>query len=39
MLDSKMAFSKAMPEAFHVTLFNGSCDNNEVKSHVYLYAE
>ena len=27
----KMAFSKAMPEAFRVTLFNGSRDNDEVK--------
>ena len=26
-----MAFSKAMPEAFRVTLFNGSRDNDEVK--------
>ena len=34
-----MAFSKAMPEAFHVILFNGSHDNEEAKSHAYLYAE
>ena len=26
-----MAFSKAMTEAFRVTLFNGSRDNDEVK--------
>ena len=26
-----MAFGKAMPEAFRVTLFNGICDNNESK--------
>ena len=26
----KMAFSKAMPEPFCVTLFNGSCDNDEI---------
>ena len=31
----KMAFSKAMPEAFCVTLFNGNRDNDEVKSHAY----
>ena len=34
----KMGFSKAIPEAFCVTLFNSSHDNNEVKSHAYLYA-
>ena len=36
----KMAFSKAMPEAFCVTLFNGSCDNDEVKSHcIYMQSK
>ena len=30
-----MAFSKAMPEAFRVTLFNGNRDNVEAKSHAY----
>ena len=34
-----MAFSKDMPAAFRVTLFNGSRDNDEVKSHAYLHAE
>ena len=34
-----MAFSKAMLEAFCVRLFNGSRENDEVKSHVYLWAE
>ena len=35
-----MAFSKAMPGAFRVTLFNGSRDNDEVKSHhAYVYVE
>ena len=34
MKTSKMASSKAKQEAFHVTLFNGSHDNDEVKSHV-----
>ena len=30
-----MAFSKAMPKAFHVTLFNGSCDNDE-EQHIFI---
>ena len=34
-----MAFSKTIPEAIRVTLFNGSRDNDEVKSNAYLYAE
>ena len=32
-----MAFSKAMPEAFCVTLFKGSYDNDEVKKpHIFI---
>ena len=33
-----MDFSTAMLEAFCVTLFDGNHDNDEVKSHTYLYA-